>query len=878
MSHIQSFGRVVGSMVQSNPQIAGLVWGGAQLIIEMCVRPTQIHEMVFNMLETLSQYLPLFETWCRLFPEASYTELSDSICNTCLAFFSFVVHAIRFLRNSATENALRSIFCPSFQTEFAEAERKIKRQTKHLELQVQTAGLTSSQARHQIIRDMLQSSANSPPRQLFDREEELSVLHEKLANGRLDSTDPKLASVVLHGLGGFGKSTVALEYLYRHYDLYKVIIWLYADKKEKLDSQVVQLARLLGHSSEGGNTDDSREAVMHWITHLDVNYLIVFDNADDITLLNPYWPSSNHGSIIITSRNSYPGRGSLAMAGISIEPFTVDQGANYLLHLLTDIVSPTQEDKDAVRTIAENFDGFPLGLRQAAYFMRNRRCLPAAYLLLYSENRDTLEQEEIPGYSKTLADVWELSMRTLSQDAANLLDILTFLDPDAIPIDLFKDYGHTTQCSSFLEDALRYLNASELLLNQSLININVRDNIISMHRFFQAATFRKLGARRTRFHDVCCSVIQMINHVIPQDDYLSMKHLEAWRVVETYISHAEVLYERAGQGIPVAAVNNLLDFSGRISGYYYETGRYEPCGVILSKAKDLAANEPATDRKILSKIYYYHGRLCQETNKPDNAIQNFEKAIDHYESALLPDVVRHEDTYLAILYENLGMSCIGAEKYDDAEMYLDKAIELGQASGSATSSVLGDFLQCKGACFLWKGDLAKAEDILCRALLERCGENNENRGGALYSLGNVYFRQGRYSESLELHQQVLELYTTDLGNNHHWVADSCHKIGSILAVAGFDGGDLVEAERFLRRSLDIWDTPPNLGKSHSKPSAARSSWKLASILTRLDLDSEEGRLLHQKSCEYVMQERGVDLNKIDDPEAVVDSLVWYWSR
>jgi tetratricopeptide (TPR) repeat protein len=80
---------------------------------------------------------------------------------------------------------------------------------------------------------------------------------------------------------------------------------------------------------------------------------------------------------------------------------------------------------------------------------------------------------------------------------------------------------------------------------------------------------------------------------------------------------------------------------------------------------------------------------------------------------------------------------------------------------------MGDLMQCIGACFLWKGDHDRAEDVLYRALLENCGENNENRGGALYTLGNVYLRQRKYNDALRLHQKVLEMYTKDLGKMHH---------------------------------------------------------------------------------------------------------------
>lgn len=117
----------------------------------------------------------------------------------------------------------------------------------------------------------------------YGREIEIDLLRKHLFvglvaqpdqnNAGANQRDPqqsgvKQASVVLHGLGGIGKSSVALEYLYREFHTYPVILWLYAEKKEKLDSQFVQMARLLGLCAEGGDADESRELVLHWITEL----------------------------------------------------------------------------------------------------------------------------------------------------------------------------------------------------------------------------------------------------------------------------------------------------------------------------------------------------------------------------------------------------------------------------------------------------------------------------------------------------------------------------------------------------------------------------------------------------------------------------------
>lgn len=102
----------------------------------------------------------------------------------------------------------------------------------------------------------------------FGRDNEIKELETILEVGRLSHGNSRLSSVVVHGLGGLGKSSVALEYLYRNYNAYSVIIWLYAEKKDSLDTQFVRLARLLGLPVDSGSINNSGKAVLHWMTHL----------------------------------------------------------------------------------------------------------------------------------------------------------------------------------------------------------------------------------------------------------------------------------------------------------------------------------------------------------------------------------------------------------------------------------------------------------------------------------------------------------------------------------------------------------------------------------------------------------------------------------
>lgn len=199
-------------------------------------------------------------------------------------------------------NTIRTVLCPSFENCFKQSEIAIQRQVKHLELQIQTAEICSSHKREKELRTMLQSSLGNVqqysmktslpfrflqervPRRFFGREDVLARIEKLLASSKafgrqsaeatmgqdrkLINRQAGVSSVVIHGLGGLGKSSVALAYVYRHFHHFKAILWLFADTAQKLETQFVQLYRLLGLGSEDGNTDHCRSTVLHWMSQL----------------------------------------------------------------------------------------------------------------------------------------------------------------------------------------------------------------------------------------------------------------------------------------------------------------------------------------------------------------------------------------------------------------------------------------------------------------------------------------------------------------------------------------------------------------------------------------------------------------------------------
>jgi hypothetical protein len=151
------------------------------------------------------------------------------------------------------------------------------------------------------------------------RDEELDRIHQEL------KYDDSRRTVVVHGLGGMGKTQLALAYAQRHRDKYSAVFWVNSKDIDTLKQSYVAAARriyrehpLLVHLravAEGSDLDEAVEAVKQWLSHRQNNrWLIIYDNYDTPKLpgrddigsfdIRPFLAEAEHGAILITTRSS----------------------------------------------------------------------------------------------------------------------------------------------------------------------------------------------------------------------------------------------------------------------------------------------------------------------------------------------------------------------------------------------------------------------------------------------------------------------------------------------------------------------------------------------------------------------------------------------
>lgn len=269
-----------------------------------------------------------------------------------------------------------------------------------------------------------------------DRETILAAISSFFA-----STRPHRTSILaLSGMGGIGKTAIALEYCYRTSQAYQHILWLNASSRSVLSTYVSLLADRL--SLPNAIRQDEQQlfaTIKQWLRE-QPGWLLVLDQIEDMTLIDLLVPPLSSGHALLTTRaQDTRKRASL----LSIPSMDINASTLFLLrriHILPGLATLDQASTDIVReatAIAREMDGFPLALDQAgAYLERWGGDLPT-YLTLYRKQRTRLlsergqvkddQHEAVTGPSTFVFE------QLRGSPYLNLLHLLAFLHPDIIP-------------------------------------------------------------------------------------------------------------------------------------------------------------------------------------------------------------------------------------------------------------------------------------------------------------------------------------------------------------------------------------------------------------------------------------------------------------
>jgi hypothetical protein len=378
----------------------------------------------------------------------------------------------------------------------------------------------------------------------FPRNDIMHLIEEALLPSTSTQTDrpsENLKTFVLTGLGGTGKTEVALEFVFAHQSQYDAIFVLHADQSSRLSDEFCQIAIKLGleRPEDKNDPDIIRDIVQSWLanpvksfTRADsissafddtrrepvlAKWLIVFDNADDPTILSDFWPSEGHGSVLVTSRDPMAkSQFFFGEAGIEFGSLSVPDAAEFLKRLTRK--EDQHNSEEASQAIARRLDGLPLAIAQIAAIIRRRNLLLAEFLELYQEDTDLYDLQCLRigsqrGYEHSIASVWALG--DLDEGATALLNVISFLDPECIQEEILTGTFLDIKMLDYPKSKREYHQVLPRLLQSSIVQRNAIRGELRVHRLVQDVARARMQNSPGLSDTVFDVAVQLLSSVFP---------------------------------------------------------------------------------------------------------------------------------------------------------------------------------------------------------------------------------------------------------------------------------------------------------------------------------------------------------------------------
>jgi tetratricopeptide (TPR) repeat protein/nucleoside phosphorylase len=652
--------------------------------------------------------------------------------------------------------------------------------------------------------------------------------------------------VAICGLGGVGKTQLAVQYAYQYQQAYSHVLWVSVAPPLEIQSQFASLAETLGIPIIQQTVENLAAQVKLWLASHS-GWLLLLDNIEEekktgeekprpITeQLQRVLPDTLTGRVLLTTRQAGP---PLPIQPVVLQMLTIEEGAKFLVQLVYGVTAAEASghgEYGQAQVLSQQLGGLPLALTQAAAYMRvqGRGC--ADYLALYHVYQKELLAERGEKWFKedhpeSVAVTLRASLQQVQAREPQALELLqgcAFLPPDGIPEEVLR--------AALAVNPLQLDKLLKPILSYSLLTRDPQRQEVSIHRLVQAVLRWELEAVQAQWVERLVTVLETL-FPATQDSSKDWAKIEHWQRCERLLSSALACGEES-QRLAIATVT-LARLLGRVADYLRKKADYEKslqwykqALAIWEKEGDKEVAEVVSIRNSMVQVYDLKGDYATALSLAKETLARSEQVLGD----------KHPQTATSLGW--LGMTYYFKGEFENALPLCQRAVAINEEVLGKDHYDTGNSFDRLAVVYQAQGEYEKALPLFQRALAisERVlGTEHPETANSLNNLAQLYQAQGEYEKALPLFQRALEIYERVLGKEHPHTATNLNNLAQLY----YDQGEYEKALPPFESLVEIRELV--LGKDH--PDTAISLNNLA-VLYDNQGEYEKALALYQRALE-----------------------------
>ncbi|PVF99825.1 hypothetical protein CPB86DRAFT_755916 [Serendipita vermifera] len=614
----------------------------------------------------------------------------------------------------------------------------------------------------------LRASHGLPPLSSFFimREQPMKFLVDAL----LESEGHSQRIVVLSGLGGSGKTQMALKFARDYEHRYQHIFFVDASTTENIETALVTHVSSLGREYECSSVSDALDILAEPDQVISQDWLIIFDNADDPNIdLRDYFPMCEHGSILITTRNLMLGDLS-SRRHLELDVMSPEEAVETLLiTAFTQGETPTEEDKKEASVIVEQLGYLPVAITQAGCYIRQQKCLHDYANRLKANRRKLLERptrthRDKLRYRHSVYAAFDVTLEVLSSRARDFLRILSTVHFTNFPLPLIgaaAKGGFAFEINDLLDRPPEHQETISLL-KETLCpdgewdDDQITDLLEELQQYSLVVVVASTNIATLRFHPL----------------------VHSW-AYDRLTEKEEKMYQAAAVRLIACGTDWI-----HVSLFDYLSSHIYSLSSIWGKLH-------VNDRAAFARIIRYDGKADMLFELTKGICEEVEKVAGKDSIRATNARLDLADAY-GMIDDDKTMEEMEREVVATREAILgrDDLVTI-EAVSNLASTIEDDDNRLEEA-------LALREEVL-KVRKEKLGMENQDTADAMAYLGQTYHRLKRYSDEEPLLISAREIRAKGLGPAHPWTID----VMVSLANCYTDQDDYDKAEAIQNEVLQL---------------------------------------------------------------------------